>query len=174
MNTSDDNSKLVKRLAKSLPMIIFLFIVFACGFATLVLLFGNEGLECKIFALICFLAVLPLIGFIVFWVAKAKVIDLAEAINSNQKTLEDIQKILEKLKCLENTMDIINEIRLPMKKIIDSNSTKFREEEDFRNKLKTDIINEIHNLMENSSSKKTMNEIKEILELFSKINLGNK
>jgi glucan phosphoethanolaminetransferase (alkaline phosphatase superfamily) len=122
MNTSDDHSKSVKRLAKSLPVIIFLFIVFACVFATLVLHFSNEGLECKIFALICFLAVLPLIGFIVFfWVAKAK------AINSNKN------------------------------------------EADFRENLKTDIMNEMRPLME-----KTMEEIKEILELFSKINLGKK
>jgi hypothetical protein len=171
MGTSDNQPKSVKRLAKSLLVVIVSFAVFACGFATLVLLFGKE-LKCEIFPLIYILAFLPLISFIVFpLVAKAKVIDLAEAIDSNQKTLE---KILEKLECPENTTKIMNEMGLLTKKIIDFNSIKFKEAEDFHNNLKTDTIREIRNLMENSSSKKTMEEIKEILELFSKINLGNR
>jgi predicted house-cleaning noncanonical NTP pyrophosphatase (MazG superfamily) len=123
MCTSDNQPKLEKRLEKSLLVIIVSLAVFACGFATLVLLFGKE-LKCEIFPLICFLAVLPLIGFTGF-------------------------------------------LGLVMLHYI--KSFNFKNEEDFREKFKTDIKNEIRSLMD-SNSKKNMEGIKEILEVFSRIN----
>jgi hypothetical protein len=69
METPEIYSKLVKKLAKTLPVIIFLFIVFACGFTAIILLFCNcKGLECNIFKLICFLASLPFIVFFICFV----------------------------------------------------------------------------------------------------------
>jgi len=105
METSD--SKSIRRLAKSQQVIIFLFIVFACSFAAIVLHFSKEGLENNVFWLICGIAVLPLIGFLVFlFVAKTRTIafnlkkvaekiqKLSKVIESNsKKTTEEIQKL---------------------------------------------------------------------------------
>jgi hypothetical protein len=99
METSEIHSKSIKRLAKSLPVIIFLFIVFACGFAAIVLHLSKDGLENNVFWLICGLAGLSLIGFIVFLlVAKAKI--KARSSNPKQQILErmnDIKKISEEI-----------------------------------------------------------------------------
>jgi len=63
MGTSDDNSKLVKRFAKNLMGVIVLLAVFACGFAAIVLHFGEniKTHDCLILLLIFILALLPLI-----------------------------------------------------------------------------------------------------------------
>jgi len=64
-NTENYNNfclKSVKRFAKILIIIPAIFVVFTCGFATLVMQFGKE-LEPSVFALVCCLAGLPLIVF---------------------------------------------------------------------------------------------------------------
>jgi len=88
METSD--SKLEKRLAKSLIGVIVSLAVFACGFATIVLHFNKGGFETKVFVLICYLASLPLISFIAF---------LLKIKNTNfttEKTMEENQNLSKK------------------------------------------------------------------------------
>jgi len=97
METSD--TKLVKRLTKSLMGIIISLAVFACGFATLVLHFSKEGLETNIFVLICCLAGSSLIGLlIVFPFVAKKLMKLSEATDSTIKeAVEKIQKLLKEI-----------------------------------------------------------------------------
>jgi biotin transporter BioY len=61
------NSKSVKKLAKSLLVSIGFFVVYVCGFATLVMHFGKD-LNDKVFILVCILAFFPLLVFFGFWV----------------------------------------------------------------------------------------------------------
>jgi hypothetical protein len=117
METPENQSKIVKRLIKSLPDVIFLFVVFACVFATIVLKFG-EDLECK-GLLIFLLAIFPLIfvsvwGFCVFKYIYTKrsyisfrasnkdigsvCLLVEEAIDSNsENALMEFQKLLNKI-----------------------------------------------------------------------------
>jgi len=78
MEKSD--SKSVKRLAKILIGVIVSLEVFACGFAAIVLHFSKERFE-NMFGLICYLAFLPLIGFIVFIIF----LQVAKIIGSSSK-----------------------------------------------------------------------------------------
>jgi uncharacterized protein YqhQ len=72
------NLKSVKNFVKGLIVIVSLFIVFALGFAALVLHFVDElvnAFKDNFFKLICALAILPLIvfiGFLLFWRAYNK------------------------------------------------------------------------------------------------------
>jgi hypothetical protein len=70
------NSKSVKGFVKSLLLVVSFFIVFSCGFASLVLYFGqgNSQVLPEVPCLIWFLAGLPLIVFLVFLIVFACVV----------------------------------------------------------------------------------------------------
>jgi len=108
------NSKSVKRFAKSLALLIVLF---ACGFATLLLLhFGYGFLEYKVFKLICVIASLTFIGLIVFfW--KTKAIDD----KSNQQIIEEID---ERLKIMDS---IIEKEKAEMDRLVKVTSTDLKQ-----------------------------------------------
>jgi len=107
MERSD--SKLVKRLAKSLIWAIVSLEVFACGFAAIVLCFSKNWLV-NVFDLIYYLAFLPLIGFIIFivsiiflWIVKIICSSSKKAIEETQKppkNINSIKEIVEKIKKL--------------------------------------------------------------------------
>jgi len=143
METSD--SKFVKRLTKRLIGVIVLLTIFTCGFATIVLHFSKDGFDTNVFVLICCLAGLPLIGFIVFLLmAKEKTI----AFNLKEAE-EKIQKLSE---------------------VIDSNATKIKKEiqklSGATESISTKAENEIKKLSEDikSISTKAENEIKKLSE----------
>jgi len=110
MEMSD--SKSVKRLAKSLIWVMVSLEVFACSFAAIVLFFSKEG-PVNVFDLIYYLALLPLMGFIVFiiflWIAKIICSNSKKAIEETQKPSKNINSIKEIVKEIQNQLGKMHE-----------------------------------------------------------------
>jgi hypothetical protein len=172
METPD--SKSVKRLAKSQFLIIALLAIFACVFAAIVLqhfgddCFKTDGLK----------MILPYDDGLEithhFGNDSVKTDGLKTTLPYDNGLKTNVFTLL----CFLAGLPLICFTSFGGLVILHYiKSFNFKNEEDFRRRLKADIMNEMSPLMEkaiNSSSKKTMEEIKEIFELFSKINSGNK
>jgi len=167
-NTENHNNlKIVKKFAKNQFLIIALLAVFACGFAALVMHFDNY-IEDKVFKLLCFLAFLPLMSFICFFIGSIGFILLHYAKSFN---FEKENVFLEKFKT-----DIINEISSLKEKAINQEKiTELTKTMEANSEKTTELINIIKSAQTAGlDTQKTINYIKEILELALKINLENK
>jgi len=112
-DTENRESKSARRFVKNLPLIIVLFVIFAFGFAVLLLSRFSYGfLEDNVFKLICGLVSFAFISFITFlWAEKVKDIDpqqIKKEIAVRFKIIESLNEKAEKERKVQ--LKIINSI----------------------------------------------------------------